>query len=92
MNVGKEGAIVGSVDTGDGVDDLDYAKSSHLVYAGAAKAGTLTVAAVDAHGALSVIAVVPTPDGARNGVVDDSGRVYLAHAKSSELVVATPPR
>ncbi|MEO6953392.1 MAG: hypothetical protein ABI321_16445 [Polyangia bacterium] len=92
MNVGKDGAIVGSVDTGDGVDDLDYVPSAHLVYAGAAEAGTLTIAAVDAKGALSVTAVVPTRNGARNGVVAESGKVYLAHGKGSELVVAAPVR
>jgi DNA-binding beta-propeller fold protein YncE len=91
MNVGKDGAIVGSVGTGDGVDDLDYVSRAHLVYAGAAKAGTLTIAAVDAKGALSVIAVVPTQNGARNGVVDESGKVYLTHGKAAELVLATPP-
>jgi hypothetical protein len=91
MDVGKDGAIVGSVDTGDGVDDLDYSPTTHMLYVGAARAGTLTIAAVDPKGALSVSAVVPTADGARNGVVDGSGKVYLSHAKGSEIVVAAPP-
>ena len=91
LDAAKDGAILGSVDTGDGVDDLDYAAGSHLLYAGSARAGTLTIAKVDPSGTLAVSAVVPTAEGARNGVVDDSGKVYLAHSKGSELVVAVPP-
>jgi hypothetical protein len=91
MDVAHGGAIVGSVDTGDGVDDLDYVSATHRLYAGASRAGTLTVATVDPKGALTIAAVVPTQLGARNGVVDADGNVYLSHAKGSELVVATPP-
>ena len=92
LDAGKDGAIVGSVDTGDGVDDFDYVVASHTLYAGAARAATLTVASVDAKGALAATAVVPTKEGARNGVVDADGRVYLSHSKGSELVVAAPPK
>ena len=55
------------------------------------RAGTLTIVTVDPKGALAIAAVVPTQPGARNGVVDADGKVYLSHAKGSELVVATPP-
>ena len=91
LDAGKDGAILGSADTGEGVDDLDYAPATHTLYAAAARAGTLTVATVDASGKLAVTAVVPTRPGARNGVVADNGRVYIAHGKGSELVVAVPP-
>ena len=60
------------------------------LYVGAAKAGKLTVATLDAKGALTPVATVPTKAGARNGVVDRDGNVYLAHAKGSELVVVGP--
>jgi DNA-binding beta-propeller fold protein YncE len=92
LDVGHDGATLGSIDTGDGVDDLDYMPASHLVYVGAAKAATLTIAALDAKGALTLRASVPTKDGARNGVADADGVVYLAHGKGSELIVATPPK
>lgn len=83
----RDGNVVGSIDTGDGVDDFDYAPGDHRVYVGAARAARLTVAALDAKGGLTVIGTVPTRDGARNGVVTGDGRVYLSHAKGSELVV-----
>lgn len=91
LDVGHDGATLGSIDTGDGVDDLDYVAASHLVYVGAAKAATLTIAALDPKGALTLSATVPTKEGARNGVADADGKVYLAHGKGSELVVVAPP-
>ena len=95
MDVGHEGAVLSSIDTGDGVDDLDFAPATHTVYVGAAKAGLLTVAHVDAKGILSIIAKVPVHTGARNPAVTSDGTVYLAHSglgKLSDLVVAAPKK
>lgn len=90
LDVAHDGAQLGSIDTGDGVDDFDYTPSDHRVYVGAAKAAKLTVAALDAKGGLALLASVPTKEGARNGVVTSSGRVYLSHAKGSALIVVAP--
>jgi len=51
----------------------------------AAKPGQLTIAKVDAHGKLSLVARVPTHAGARNPAVTDKGVVYLAHSGMSGL-------
>ena len=93
LDAGHDGAVLSKVDTGDGVDDLDYAPATHLLYVGAAKAGQLTVARVDPRGRLTVTAQVPTREGARNGVVTGDGTVYLAHssaAKLNDLLVVSP--
>lgn len=90
LDVTHDGAAVGSLDTGEGVDDFDYTAADHRVYVGAARAARLTVAALDAHGGLTAIASVPTKPGARNGVVSRDGHVYLANSKDSELVVVGP--
>ena len=66
LDAAHGGEVLSSVDTGDGVDDIDYAPATHRLYVGAAKAGQLTVATVDAKGKLSVEARVPTHVGARN--------------------------
>jgi DNA-binding beta-propeller fold protein YncE len=92
LDVGHDGAILGSLDTGDGVDDLDYADATHTVYVGAAKAAKLTVARLDGKGALASVAVVDTKDGARNGVVAADGTVYLAHSKGAQVLVVPTPR
>jgi DNA-binding beta-propeller fold protein YncE len=84
------GAIVGSIETGDGVDDLDYAASTRTLYVAAAKAGTLTIAAVDAAGGLTLAETVPTKPGGRNGVVDAHGTVYVADGPTSELLIVSP--
>jgi DNA-binding beta-propeller fold protein YncE len=93
LDAAHGGAVLSSIDTGDGVDDIDYSPATHLLYVGAAKAGQLTVARVDTHGKLSVLATVKTPVGARNPAVTDKGTIYLAHSALgglSDLVVVEP--
>ncbi len=86
LSIHNQGQIVGSVDAGEGIDDFDYAPTTHLLYIAASKAGKLTVASVDGNGALTVKDTIPTMAGARNGVVDAAGVVYLTHAAGSELL------
>ena len=90
MDVAHDGAILGSVDTGEGVDDLDYLQSKRMLYIGAARAARLTIASVADNGALSIAATVPTQAGARNGAVDAQGTMYLEHSKGSELLAVSP--
>jgi DNA-binding beta-propeller fold protein YncE len=93
LDAAHGGKVLSSIDTGDGVDDIDYSPAAHLLYVGAARAGQLTVASVDAHGNLTAAARVPTPKGARNPAVTDRGVVYLAHSSFgglTDLVVVTP--
>ncbi|HEX7835850.1 MAG TPA: hypothetical protein VF469_00225, partial [Kofleriaceae bacterium] len=90
LDVGHDGAILGSIDTGEGVDDIDYVPASHLVYAGAGRAAKLTIAALDAKGALAPVAVVPTKEGARNPAAATDGSVYLPNSRGGELVVVAP--
>lgn len=90
LDVGHDGAIVGTADTGEGVDDIDYVPASRLVYVGAGRAGKLTIAWLDAKGALTPIAVVPTKQGARNPAAASDGSVYLQNAQAGELVVVSP--
>jgi DNA-binding beta-propeller fold protein YncE len=93
LDVGHNGEKLSSINTGDGVDDLHYSPATHMLYVGAAKDARLTVARVDAAGKLSLVAQVPTHEGARNGVVAKDGTVYLAHSQLGKLlglIVASP--
>jgi len=93
LDVGRDGSVLSMVDTGDGVDDIYYSPATHLLYVGAAKAAKLTIARADEKGHLSIVAQVPTREGARNGVLDKNGNLYLAHsaiAKFSALLVVSP--
>jgi DNA-binding beta-propeller fold protein YncE len=94
LDAAHDGAVLSSLDTGSGVDDIDYAPSSHLLYVGAARDAKLTIARADAAGHLTLVATVPTAAGARNPAVAKNGAVYLAHGggvASSDIVVVTPP-
>jgi DNA-binding beta-propeller fold protein YncE len=93
LDAGHDGSVLSKVETGDGVDDIHYAPAAHLLYVGAARAGTLTIARADDKGRLSVVALVPTREGARNAVVSKDETVFLAHSgltKLSALVVVSP--
>jgi DNA-binding beta-propeller fold protein YncE len=95
LDAGHNGAKLSSINTGDGVDDLNYSAATHTLYVGAAKDARLTVARVDGSGKLSLVAVVPTHEGARNGVVTKDGTVYLAHSQLGQLaglIVVSPSR
>src|SRR5205807_679351 len=93
LDAGGDGAVLSSIDTGNGVDDIDYVPESHLLYVGAARDAKLTIVRDDAAGHLSLVASVPTAAGARNATVDKNGSIYLAHGGgvvSSDLVVVSP--
>ena len=93
LDAGHKGEKLSSIDTGNGVDDLSYSPATHTLYVGAARDARLTVAKVDPGGKLSLIAQVPTHEGARNGVVTKDGTVYLAHSSLGQLpglIVASP--
>jgi DNA-binding beta-propeller fold protein YncE len=92
LNAGATGEQLSSINTGDGVDDLNYSPATQMLYVGAAKDGNLTIARVDSSGKLSNVAVVPTHEGERNGVVTKNGTVYMAHARPGNftgMVVVT---
>lgn len=95
LDAGHNGEQLSSVDTGDGVDDLNYSPVTHTLYVGAARAAQLTVAHVDNAGKLTLIAQAPTHQGARNGVVTRNGTLYLAHSSLGQLaglIVASPEK
>lgn len=93
LDAGHSGKQLSSIDTGDGVDDLNYSPTTHTLYVGAAKDAKLTIARVDSAGKLSLVAEVHTHEGARNGVVTQDGVLYLAHSQLGELpglIVVSP--
>jgi DNA-binding beta-propeller fold protein YncE len=93
LDVGHDGAVISKIDTGDGVDDIHYEPATHMLYVGAANVAKLVIARADDKGHLTIVAEVPTQEGARNATVAKDGTVYLAHGgrtKLSALVVVPP--
>ena len=89
LNVGGTGKIVGSVDTGDGLDNIDYSDAHHTLYAAASKAATLTVAEVDNNGRITPVAAVPTTTGARGVVAGETGTAYVADPVRGRILKVT---
>jgi hypothetical protein len=82
-----DGAKVATLDTGAGVDNIDWVQSRRLLYAAAGKAGILTIARIDEVGQPTVVATGTSTEGARNGVADARGNAYVADAVNARLLV-----
>ncbi len=87
LDAGHDGALLGKLDTGAGVDNLDYVDGKKLLFVAAAKAGKLTVAKLDDKGQLTVVATGATSDGARNAVADTNGTAYVADSQTARLLI-----
>jgi len=81
------GAKLGTLDTGAGVDNIDWVQSQRLLYAAAGKAGLLTVARIDDVGQPVVMAKGTSSEGARNAVADARGNAYVADSVNARLLV-----
>jgi hypothetical protein len=87
-----DGATLATIDTGAGVDNIDWLPSRHLLYVAAAKAARLTVSSVDDKGRVAPFAVGASVEGARNGVVDANGNAYVADPANARLLVFASPK
>jgi hypothetical protein len=91
MDVRQEGKILSKLDTGAGVDNIDYLPAWRSLYVAAGRAGTLTVAHLDEKGMLSKSSSSVTAPGARNAVADDKGVTYVADGPEGKILVVLPP-
>ena len=90
LDTAHEGKIVGSVTAGDGVDNIDYAETTGLLYVAAQDAAQLTIARVDDSGKTAVMAVVPTAKGARSVVAGGDGRAYVIDPLGGQILKVEP--
>lgn len=86
LDAAHDGQLLSKLDTGDGVDNIDYLEPRHELFVGAGKAAKLTIAGLDLAGVLSSIAVIPTLAGARNAVVDAEGNAYLTDSAGGRIL------
>ncbi len=77
LDAARAGTVLGSIPTGDGLDNIDYSASDKQIYAAASISGTLTVASVDDHGGMMVVATIPTVKGARSVIAGKRSTAYL---------------
>jgi DNA-binding beta-propeller fold protein YncE len=87
LDAGHDGALLGALEVGAGVDNIDYLPATHRVYAAAGRAGTLTVAELGVAGGLTRLWTAPAAEGGRVVVVDARGGAWVADSKGGRLVV-----
>jgi DNA-binding beta-propeller fold protein YncE len=88
---GQSGAPLGRLETGAGLDNIDYEPNTHLLYAASGKAARLTVARVGDRGQLTETARLETTLGARNAVSGANGTAYVADPQNARLLVLHAP-
>ncbi|HEX4514742.1 MAG TPA: hypothetical protein VH054_14435 [Polyangiaceae bacterium] len=81
------GALLGALDTGAGVDNIDYVPGTGLLYVAAGKVARLTVAHVADRGEFEVTATADTAVGARNAVVGANGDAYVADPQHGRMLL-----
>jgi sugar lactone lactonase YvrE len=86
-----DGAALGTIESGAGVDNIDWLPSRRWLYVAASKAATVTVVHVEQSGQVTSVAVDRSVEGARNGVVDDGGNAYVADPVDARLLVFAAP-
>ncbi len=83
----ETGNILGSLQSGDGVDIIDYdPKTSHFYLPGG-KSATMAVIEVSPEGKLTLLRTVATASGAHCAVTDGSGHVYVCDPKRGRLLL-----
>lgn len=87
LDAGHGGAKLGELQTGGGVDNIDYVEARQELFVAAADAARLTIIRVDDRGALTPIATADTARFARVVVADDEGRAYVADPAGGRILV-----
>jgi DNA-binding beta-propeller fold protein YncE len=91
LDARRDGAIVSKLDTGPGLDNIDYLATRRLLYAAAGGAAKLTVASLDAKGALTLRGSAPTAKVARNAVATADGTAYVADGPEGKILIVALP-
>jgi DNA-binding beta-propeller fold protein YncE len=86
----KTGAEKARVETGEGVDNIDYLPSKRLVYVAAGRSEKLTVVHLEDDGSLKVVATSPIGKGSRVVVVTQDGTAYAADSAGGQLWMFKP--
>ena len=89
IDAGHGGAITDSMQTGPGLDNIDYSPDQKLLYAAASLAATLTIADVDDRGRFHPKATVPTVKGARGVVAGRGATAYIIDPAEGRILKLT---
>jgi DNA-binding beta-propeller fold protein YncE len=87
LDAGKDGKVLSKLDTGAGVDNIDYVPSSRSLSVAAGRAETITFARLDAKGMLTATRSLKTAAGARNAVATEDGTAYVTDGREGKVLV-----
>jgi hypothetical protein len=91
LDAAHDGALLSTVDTGAGVDNIELDEATKLLYVAAGKSQRLTIVKVDDKGGTSIVATGATAEGARNPTVDARGNTYIVDPTNARLLVFGVP-
>jgi DNA-binding beta-propeller fold protein YncE len=86
----KSGERRGRIETGKGVDNIDYLPSKRRLYVSAGQAAKLTIAEAAEDGSLREVSNAEVGKGSRVVVATEGGTAYAADSESGALWVVTP--
>ena len=82
--------VLGSIATGDGLDNIDYAPAEGRLYAAASVDGTLTIAKVDDDGTMTTMATVSTAKGGRSVIAGKGATAYVIDPVGGSVLKVAP--
>ena len=77
LNAGRDGKMLDSIQTGAGLDNVDYSPERKLLYAAASEVARLTIAEVSDDGKFHLKATVPTVKGVRGVLAAGDETAYM---------------
>src|SRR5436309_14827848 len=89
LDAAHAGKILDSLQTGAGLDNIDYSPDAKILYAAASQAATLTIAEVGDDGKFHLKATVPTVKGARGVIAAKDETAYLIDPAEGSIVKVT---
>ncbi len=92
LDAAHDGAILSKLETGAGVDNIDYLDTRHSLYVAAGKAARLTVAHVSDSGVLTVLGSAATAAGGRCVVVAADGAAVVGDPSHGGVLLLSPAR
>ena len=90
LDAAHDGKILDSLQTGAGLDNIDYSPDAKILYAAASEAAVLTIAEVGDDGKFHLKATVPTVKGARGVIAGRDETAYLIDPAEGCIVKVTP--
>jgi DNA-binding beta-propeller fold protein YncE len=90
VDAAHDGKVIDSLQTGAGLDNIDYSTDRKTLYAAASQVATLSIAEVGDDGKFHLKVTVPTVKGARGVVAAKGETAYLIDPAEGRILKLTP--